>query len=82
MLDIGCGTRRVDPIYEDSSISVNCFVPATRSNKLTWMFPDEPDTPIVEMELVLKPNLKTSYQHQTPIRYCINQTAVDEVQWQ
>ena len=46
------------------------------------MFPDEPDTKIVEMEQVLKSNVKASYQHQTSIRCYIDQTAVDEVQWQ
>ena len=44
------------------------------------MFPDEPDTQIVEMEQVLKSNVKTSYQHQTPIRFCINQTT-DHCWW-
>ena len=43
----------VDHTYEDGSISVNHFVPATRSNKLTWTFPDEPDIQIVKMAQVL-----------------------------
>ena len=57
----------VDHIYEDS-ISVNHFVPATRLNKLTWTFPDEPDIQIVELEQVLKSNVKASYLQSTRIR--------------
>ena len=71
----------VDHIYEDS-ISVNHFVPATRLNKLTWTFPDEPDIQIVELEQVLKSNVKASYLQSTRIRCYIDQTTVDEVEWQ
>ena len=37
----------VDQIHEDGSIFVNHFFLATRSNKLTWTFPKEPDVQIV-----------------------------------
>ena len=72
----------VDHIYEDGSISVNHFVPATRSNKLTWTFPDEPDIQIVEMEQLLKSNVTASYLYSTRIKCCIDQNTVDEVESQ